>query len=263
MNTMKETFLCSIIGLAILFSGCEKLDIPRDYPSTYFILPSDTITKLQNEYLIRNPYLKSSLDEFGFCDISHNNLEIESPPYISDISRSEAEYIARDFLKNNSRETGVNDSEEFTFYSGGSITSTTGTVTWNFKSVNQTIDTIEVLYTCIIFSIRNGFVISCSGNWYPEIYIPERFNFYQSKAKATLNGYTVTHYNIGGDPYYDTITSLDLEESEISIKIIPKNTTDRIELRVCWEIYIPGVSYRIYIDVMNGEIVSQTPTIIS
>ena len=60
-----------------------------------------------------------------------------------------------------------------------------------------------------------------------------------------------------------TITSIDLEESEIDLKIIPKEIENRIELRLCWEIYIPGVHYKIYIDVMYGNIIYQIPTMIS
>ena len=54
---------------SICLFGCEKLDIPSDYPSTYLKQPLDSISIWQSEYISRNPYLTSSLNEYGFCDV--------------------------------------------------------------------------------------------------------------------------------------------------------------------------------------------------
>lgn len=74
----------------------------------------------------------------------------------------------------------------------------------------------------------------------------------------------MTHYDIAGKPYYVKITTADLEKSTSKLKIYPIKDAKKIELRVTWEINIPTpVYYKIYIDVMTGEIIAKEPTIIS
>jgi hypothetical protein len=116
----------------------------------------------------------------------------------------------------------------------------------------------------ILIHLTNGIVTSCYGNWFPEIFIPTEFNVNQTKAKADLNGKVVSHYTFGGTEYSVTISKTDIDKSTIGLKVIPIETDDKIELRVCWQIHIPGpVYYIIYVDVMTEAIIGQEPTIIS
>ena len=55
-----------------------------------------------------------------------------------------------------------------------------------------------------------------------------------------------------------------IDKSTIGLKILPITTNDKIELRVSWLFNIPGpVFYKIYVDVMTGEIIREEPTIYS
>ena len=58
MNTMKRIFLCSIIGLAILFSDCEQKDIP--------IVSTTYVTLISPSSVVINGKLLS----YGECDIT-------------------------------------------------------------------------------------------------------------------------------------------------------------------------------------------------
>jgi hypothetical protein len=112
--------------------------------------------------------------------------------------------------------------------------------------------------------IKNREIEYCIGNWYHNIYVPKSFNFDQDKAKAILVNKVVSHTTIGGQQYNVTISATDLNSSITKLKILPLTTDDKIELRVSWQINIPGpVYYKIYVDVMTGDIIGEEPTIIS
>jgi hypothetical protein len=112
--------------------------------------------------------------------------------------------------------------------------------------------------------MTNGVLVSCEGNWFPEIYIPDKFNFDESEAKTHLVGQDVTHIDIGGQKYYVTITKPDINNIPGELKIVPIRTDNKIELRVTWMFNIPSPVYcKVYADVMTGEIILQVPTIIS
>jgi hypothetical protein len=244
-----------------LLVACEKVNIPNGYPTTYSKI--NNLSQKQANYISRNPYIESSLNDFGFCDIIGDLLNRSTPPSIGDVSESEATAGVSDFVSNNASETGIYDPQLLAFRSKTKQISYSGSVLWHFRSLNQKIDTIEVLFTDMLFHLENGKMTSCYGNWYPEIYIPSEFNFYQSKAKNVLIGKVVSHYSIGGEEYKFTISKNNLDNCSFHLKILPKKIDDIIELHVCWEIYVPDVDYILYVDVMSGDIVGQEPTIIS
>jgi Zn-dependent metalloprotease len=253
-----------ILLLSILFSSCEKFEIPEDYPSIYQKLQSSRLSQMRTSLAMQNPYLVTSVNDFGFCDYLDDLLDVDTPPLQPSISQSEAIEITKYFISQHPIETGVKNSEDISFYKISTDTGYGGAIGWHFKTTNQKADTIEVMYSMILIHLTNGVVTSCYGNWYPYIFIPSHFNISQNKAKADLIGKTLSHYTIGGSEYYVTIKKADLDKSSIGLKILPIENEDIIELRVCWKINIPQpVYYEIYIDVMTGKIISQIPTIVS
>ena len=256
--------LSIILFFSVLLLSCEKIEIPKDYPTTYNKLSSVTISQMRTSYAAKNPYMVTSVNEFGFCDYLQDLLDVDTPPVQASITQSEAIGKIKQFISQNSSETGVNYPDDISFYQISSDTGYGGAVGWHFKTTNQKVDTIEVMYSMILFHLTNGEVTSCYGNWYPDIFIPSHFNIDQTKAKAGLNGKTVSHYTFSGSEYTVTISQKDLDSSTIVLKVLPIEDTDKIELRVCWQINIPGpVYYKIYVDVMTGIIIGQEPTIIS
>jgi hypothetical protein len=258
-----KRYVLPILILSVLLTSCEKINIPIGYPTTYKKLSGADLLQKQTSFRSRNQFLKTTLNDFGFCDIDDDLLSGQTPPYNGDITESQAIAVVNDFVSRNLVETGINDPQDLSFRSKSKDISFAGSVLWHFRSVNQKIDTIEVLFSEILIHLENAQVSLCYGNWYPEINVPNVFNFNQSKAKTVLIGKVVSHYSIGGEEYKFTISKTNLDKSQFHLKIVPRESDDKIELHICWQIYIPDVSYKLYVDVMSGEIVRQEPTIIS
>ena len=260
-------YLSFIIGLSIILISCGKHDIPPDYPTVYNKLTTKNLKQRINSFTNRNQYISSKLNEFGFCGFCVTDDDIligEIPLYQGTFNKSEAIEIVNNFISNNMAETGVVEPLAMTFSQEPTGIEFDDEIRWVFKTNNQKIDTLEILNSMIILHITNKEVTWCVGNWYPKINVPDEFNISQTKAKSILNRKKVSHYNIAGDEYKVIISNIDLDQSEVNLKVLPTETVDKIELRVCWQINIPApVFYKMYVDVMTGEIIGEVPTIIS
>jgi hypothetical protein len=259
--------LSILLIISSLAVSCEKgteYSIPGNYPTTFNKLSSSTISQMRTTYALKNQYTTSSLNGFGFCGWFGDPLNVATPPLQNSITQSEAIEIVKTFASRNTSETGIQNPNDLTFHEISASTGFGGATGWHFKTTTQKADTIEVMYSIIIVHISNREVNMCVGNWYPDIFIPERFNVSQARAKDDLVGVVVSHYTFGGEEYFVTISKTDLANSTIRLKVLPIENEDKIELRVCWQINIPGpVYYLMYVDVMTGKIVGQEPTIIS
>ncbi len=136
-----------------------------------------------------------------------------------------------------------------------------GSILWYFHSQNQRVDNIEILNSSILFVLANNSIVTCLHNWYPYVCVPDSFNFDQSKAKSTLVGQEITYGGWGGGGSSKTIKEEDLKDCSMITKIIPVDSSDKIELRVCWKIAPPRLYYIFYVDVMTGELISKGSTI--
>lgn len=260
---MKKSLIV-ILTFSTLLLSCEKYDIPENYPTTFRKLSPGIINQMRSSYALKNQYVSSSINDFGFCDLIDDPLNVGTPPFQGIISKSEAIDIVKNFVSLNGDETGVKNPDDLTFSQTTATTGYGGSIGWHFRSSNQKVDTIEVMFSEILIHLTNSGVTLCYGNWYPGIIIPSGFNVSQNKALANLKGRVVSHYTIGGTEYHVTISKADLDNSTIGLKILPVEKEDKIELRVSWQINIPGpVFYIIYVDVMTGTIIRQVPTIIS
>jgi hypothetical protein len=256
--------LLKLLPFVLLFLSCEKSDIDSNYPTTFNKLSTEKLSQERTTFSSINKYLTTTLNDFGFCGYSGDPLIVESPPLQDLLTQSEAIEIVKNFALKNPSETGIKNPNDLTFYQISSNTGYDGANGWLLKSSFQKIDTVEVMYSEIIFHIKNREVTFCIGNWFPDIYVPKHFNINQDKAKTLLINKVVSHTSIGGEKNYVTISAGDLNESTVKLKILPITSDDRIELRIGWQINIPGpVYYIIYVDVMTGDIIGQEPTIIS
>ncbi len=264
---MKKIIFLSSVFCAFLFS-CQKEDnllSDSKYPTT--IKPIDTaiLKQKQQEFQEQNKYIASSLNEFGLCASSEATVNNPLPPFTTPLTESEAIDKAKKFIVNNKNYLGLEEPDKVVitkawfstgYYNGGTI--------WRIDSHDQKYDTIQVLYSNISILIMNSEIHYCTGNWYPNIYIPKHFNFDQEKAKSTLRNKTVWHSDISGQSHPMKITDQALASCQINgLKIYPVRSDDKIQLFVTWKIHVPEVFYILYIDVMTGEIIAAEPTIIS
>jgi len=262
---MRENLLIISI-LAIVFSACESVDTDPDYPTTLYRIPSSTLEQLRTEFAQTHVYLKSSLDDFGFCE-RHTDFEVNAqlPPVLDPLSEAEAREIIHTFVSHNPSATGVKHPEEFQpEWLRQTPAYPDGTIQWTVRSANQVFDTLEVLDSKMYFSIKNRALVSAGNHWFPEIYVPAEFRVDLGEARYLLVGREVSHYTMAGVEWKVTISGKAVNASTYALKVLPVRGEDRIELRVVWELNIPyPVHYLMYVDVMTGAVVRQTPTIIS
>lgn len=264
---MKQ-FLIFLLFACTLVS-CDKTDLlysdDPNYPTVIKKLSPSAVTDLKTAFAQKNKYFISSINEYGFCGLGELNNTHDSPPLLNPLTQAEAIEKAKNFVSQNPAITGVKNSADLKITMEYSDTGYWDKATyWYGRSVNQFIDTIEILNSQIGFQIKNRELRSCIGNWYPDVYIPNKFNVSRDKAKASLTGKIVWHYTIAGVPYSATITTSSLAASTTRLVIFPNTFNNQIELRVTWQINIPGpVFYIIFVDVMTGELISEQPTIIS
>jgi hypothetical protein len=253
--------------LFILFiQGCDQNNVTLNnelsYPTTYKKLDIETLKLMRTEFAKANPYLDSSINDFGFCGFLDSLLQAQWPARIPDLTRSEAINVAKSFISQNATWLGIKASDVFTFSIIDSSTIYEGSLKWYISANFQNYGGLEVYDTNIYTEITDGKVTSCSGNWYPYIYIPSKFNIDNiATAKAAVLNKIVYIWDIAGRPISITITAESLQTAEFSRMILPINTTDKIELHIVWVINIPKVYYVIYLDVMSGEIIGGYPTL--
>ena len=262
---MSKILVILLMLFSFSFMGCDPLDVDPNYPMTIRRLPETVLEQLKAEFAQNNVYFKSSLNEFGFCSRHENEVDAMIPPILDTLKESEAVELIRTFVSQNPSATGIEDLSEFYLSKiRSSSGSYDGSIMWTAQTPNQTLDTIEVLDTRILFRIRNRELVSCRNNWFPEIYVPEEFRVGIDEAKSFLINKEVSHYTIAGVEWVESVTESSLEESQYSLKILPVWHEDRIELRVVWEINIPyPVHYIFYVYVMSGRILREEPTIVS
>jgi hypothetical protein len=250
------------------FISCQKEDnllSDNRYPTTIKPLEVNILKQKQQEFQDQNKDIASSLDEFGFCASSEATVNNPLPPLTTALTEIEAIEKAKKFILSNKNYLGIEEPDKVDitkawfstgYYNGGTM--------WRVDSHDQKYDTIQVLYSNISILIMNSEIHYCTGNWYPNIYIPKHFNFDQEKAKSTLRNKTVWHSDFIGQSHPMKITDQALASCQIAgLKIYPVKSDDKIQLFVTWKIHVPEVFYIFYIDVMTGEIIAEEPTIIS
>lgn len=255
--------LLRFLPVIFLLVSCEKgsLYVDPDYPSTYFEIPTDILSSRRSSLASDYPYLKTSINQFGFC-FWLNDYRDTNPPVNSDfLTDVTAIQLAKDFISKHPAETGIKYLDDLVIAKAYPLS---GGIHWVVVTSNQKVNSTEVLFTEVVTRFTNGVLVTCEGNWFPEIYIPNKFNFDESGAKTHLVGQDVTHSNFGGEKYYVTITKSDINNISGELKVVPIRTDNKIELRLTWMFNIPSPVYcKVYADVMTGEIIFQVPTIIS
>jgi len=231
------------------------------YPTTIYRLSDNTLLQMRNDFAKRNPNVYTSLNQFGFCAML--------TPGSGDFSTggfTEEEAIAavKDFVKRNPEYTGITNPDNLQFKSILSDVGFNNTVFWHFRTENQVINDTEVDFTDILFHTQNRELVSCYGNYFPNVYVPKKFNFDVEQAKSLLLGKKITHWGWGGQYSAGIVTTEDLQQSTAKLIIIPVTTDEKIELHVTWQINLQAPLYDIFeIDVMTGEIIGEMATIIS
>ncbi|MFN8241390.1 MAG: hypothetical protein U0X39_11670 [Bacteroidales bacterium] len=265
-----KRYIYVIMILVLVIPGCELVDLGEfrsdtGYPTRFRKMSSSTLEAEKASFLQANPYLWTSINNYGFLGNSGDLSQQQIPPVDNQVSETEARQAAMNFLARNAEYAGVDNIDNIRIESaepmGGFWDGGAG---WHLHTSPQIIDTLVVLNTSILINVHSGEVYYSIGNWYPDVYIPGHIIVSRSKAVNNLLGKIVTHYSIAGQPYHVTITKEPLSQSKVNMVIYPLEVDDTIELRLVWMINIPGpVYYIIYVDAITGETIAMSPTIIS
>lgn len=253
--------------IVLIFPSCNDnnlvINYDNEYPSSYSKLDSITYHQLKADFAKANPFLRTSITEFGFCGNYDFLYSAPWPTRIPDLSETEAKNIVLTFVSENSEQAGVLNSSDLKIVRVDSFKVYDGSHAWNFVSEVQKYNGLEVYNSNIMFTLINGKITNCQGNWYPKIYIPSKINVNEEKAKSLLLNKVVYLSDIIGRSIPMTITAKSLETAEFTQLIYPIETTDKIKLHIVWQVNIPDVYYIIFLDVMTGEIVGSYPTALS
>ena len=264
MKHLNYLIITAIIFGAVLMS-CDKSNEETDvedsmYPTTIYRLSEEVLLQKRNDFAQRNPNVYTSLNQFGFCAMLAPFGGDGSP---GGFTKAEAIAAVKEFVKRNPEYTGVNNPNNLQFRSISSDIGYNNAVFWHFKTENQTINNMEVDYTEILFHTQNRKLVSCYGNRYPNVYVPKKFNFDMERAKSQLLEKEIFHWGWSGQYSGGIVTAEHLQQCTAKLIIVPITTDEKIELRVAWQIHLEAKYYIFEIDVMTGEIIRETPTIIS
>jgi len=252
------------------FTSCEpKMDeevdddiiitIDPNYPTTIHRLSEETLLQMRSHYAQRNPFVRCTIDQFGFCSCTIENEGVIDAP-LGSLTREEAIATVKEFVACNPDNTGISNPDDLDFDQIGTSTHQ-NIVYWNFWAKQKKINNIELYGTGIVFHIINKAVYLCWGNHFPNVYVPEKFNFDIERAKSKLLGKEVIHLGWAGEYSFGKIKKEHLRESATNLIVVPLKTEEKIELRVAWKIYLASLYYIFYVDVMTGEIIQEEPTI--
>ena len=248
----------------IEWAGEEEEEDPM-YPTTIYRLSDEVLAQKRSDFAQRNPKLITSLDQFGFCGVlSPSGGDGSSGGF----TEEDAIAAVKEFVACNPEYTGVKNSNDLRFRMTYRSVGYNDAVFWVLRTENQTINGVEVARTEIIFNTRNRELTSCQGNHFPDVYIPPKFKFDTVQAKSQLLGREVTNWGWSGPYTIGPVTAEHLQESSAKLMIRPLTDAveyrdaEKIELRVVWQIYLSSLPLVFEIDVMTGEIVRETPTII-
>lgn len=265
MRVLKLISYLAAFLVVLYIQSCNQIELTtsgdKNYPTTYKKLDANKLIQMRADFAKTNPFLSTSITDFGFCGSTENYITAPWPTRIPDLTKTEAVEATKFFISQNSTPLGVISIKDITFSRVDSFTIYEGSLKWYLSSNTQKIEDLEVDGTYLNFSMTNGKMTSCDGNWYPYIYIPSKININEEKAKSILLNKVVYLSDFLGNSFPNTITAKSLETAEFSKLIYPLITPDKIELHVVWVVSIPEVFYVVYLDVMTGEMVGGYPTV--
>ena len=244
---------------ALLLGSCGVLDFSEEadvYPTTIEKLtPAERNARQEAFVALNDGEVCTPIGDFGFTDWDLGPCNDQPDRRPNALGSGEALSYARTFLVRNERFTGVSDPSELVVKqpSGGRV----------IKFENQRYQGLEVEDTQILVDPNwrdsQGRSVAVGGNWYPEIYVPDREAISPEEAQQRLIGTELDY----GSPWGEWILTVSAasfpEHARVDKLILPVTTEDRIELRVVWKVEVypddpdRGPDFLVYVDTMTGE----------
>ncbi|MGI9174785.1 MAG: hypothetical protein ACR2GR_05660 [Rhodothermales bacterium] len=254
---MTQFFLPALFACSALLLGSCGVLAPHEedvYPTTIEKLtPAEQNARQEAFVALNDGEVCTPIGVFGFTDWDLGLCVDQPDRRPTELGSGEALSYARTFLVRNERFTGVSDPSELVVKRtpGGRV----------IKFENQRYQGLEVEYTQILFDPNwrdsQGRSVAVGGNWYPEIYIPDREAISPEEAQQRLIG---TELDYGWGALVLTVSAASFpEHARVDKLILPVSFEDRIELRVAWKVEVypnapdRGPDFSVYVDTMTGE----------
>jgi len=259
-----KRFVLMIISAMIcgmVFNSCStKIDDESqadiNYPTTIHRLPEETLMQMRSDFAQRNPFFFSNLNQFGFCSLVDGSYGMPIP--LGEIfTEEEAIVSVKEFVSRNPEYTGVNNLDDLHFERVTQAVGTNREISWVLQTKSQTINGTEIIGTGFVFHTRYREVVGAWGHYFPNVYVPEKFNFDIERAKPKLLGKELYIYGFAGKISFGKVTKKHLQECSANLIIFPIRTEEKIELRIAWQIKFDAGGYPFHVDVMTGMIIQE------
>ena len=261
---MKRLFLLLLPFL--VFVNCELFDdsdnqdnLNIDYPSILTPLAETELIELELKLdSLSNSQYKASLDEYGLIGTAGILSRGSSSIISTDVAISEAKTAIARFTEF----INVTDTSQLIISKATNQHSNDLFHDWIVSFQNQSYDNIEVLNTEIMVLITDN-IVQILGHHYTDIVIPNDDMFSLEDAEKSVIGLELTYYGYADiDTFIVDENSIHINNAseETTMKILPFERDDNIEMRVCWRIPIFGGSiypeFYIFIDTASGDMIT-------
>jgi len=260
---MKKIVLMIIPALicGMVLTSCDSKigdenQIDIKYPTTIHRLSEETLMQMRSDFAQRNPFFFSNVNHFGFCALVEGSYGMPVP--LDEVfTEEEAIESVKEFVLRNPEYTGINNLDNLHFKSVSQAGGTGREISWVLIAKSQIINGTEIMGTGFVFHTRYRAVVGAWGRYFPNVYVPVKFNLDVEKAKSKLRGKELYWYGYAGKISLGKVTKNNLQECSANLIIVPLITEEKIELRIAWQIIFDAGGYPFYVDVMTGEIIQE------
>lgn len=261
---MKNVFL--LLLPLLIFVNCELFDDSDDqdnlnigYPTILTPLSETELNELELKLdSLSNSQYKVVLDEYGLIGSAGTLSRGSSSIINADVAISEAKEAITKFTEF----INVTDTSQLIISEATNQHGTDLFHDWIVSFKNQSYDNIEVLNTEIMVLITDN-IVQITGHHYTDIVIPDDDLVSLEDAEESVIGLELTYYGLADiDTFIVDENSLHVDNANeaTTMKILPFEKDDNIEMRVCWRVPIfrGGIypEFYVFVDILSGEMIT-------
>lgn len=262
---MKKIFifilpLLIVVSCKILETSGESDNSNIGYPATLYPLTETELNELQTELdSLASSQYKASLDKYGL--IGPAGLLSRGSSSINDVNSAVSK--SKIAIVTFSKFTNTSDTSLLSVNKATNIHGTDLFSDWIVSFKNQTYNDMEVLNSAIIVLVTDD-VVQIAGHHYREIFVPVENRITLEDAEKSIIGMELTYYGYADlDTFIVTEDALHIDGAieNTSIKIIPYEQIDSLEIHICWRvpIYAFGSKYPawyVFVDIISSKVIT-------
>lgn len=258
ITTMKLKHILIFVVITLFITSCKNDDeIDPNYPTTVKTIAKTDSIKLTDQIESSGLYACTYINDFGIPYIDSIDTYVDYENWKFDTDETKLRALLKQSIIEYGSFVNVYDTSNIDIkivktldndiYSKF-ITEFPDSLPpfWLVTTTSQVFDSMNVRGTNLEFLFSTEGLISLSGRWYNEVYIPATDIYTEDLAKESLFGKTygtgTTAILIEEDTYWNP-------SSKVIVPIVKANI---IELRICWLLH--PENWEIMIDTQSGQI---------